>query len=134
MPREATQRTATPKLWTNLHRPDTVFGMDAAAIVRETRERHGLSQSRLARRAGTSQSFVSRVEAGTISPTVETLERLLLVMGERLDVSGTSRIPGWLDDDPGQREAARRRTPAERLEKAFAANAFAAALHGQAKR
>ncbi len=108
--------------------------MEAGAIVRETRERHGISQSRLARRAGTSQSFVSRVEAGTISPTVETLERLLLVMGERLDVAGTVRIPGWLDDDPDQRAAARRRTPSERLEHAFAANAFAASLHGKAKR
>jgi transcriptional regulator with XRE-family HTH domain len=107
--------------------------MDAGSIVRKTRERHGLSQTRLARRAGTSQSFVSRVEAGTISPTVETLERLLLVMGERLDVAGTTRIPGWLDDDPHQRAAARRRTPAERLEQAFAANAFAAALHGEAR-
>lgn len=108
--------------------------MDAGAIVRETRERHGLSQSRLARRAGTSQSFVSRVEAGTISPTVETLERLLLVMGERLDVSGTARIAGWLDDDPLLRAESRRQTPAERLERAFAANAFAAELHGQARR
>lgn len=107
--------------------------MDAGTIVRETRERHGLSQARLARRAGTSQSFVSRVEAGTISPTVETLERLLLVMGERLDVSGTVRIPGWLDDDPHQRAESRAQTPAERLERAFAANAFAAALHGRAR-
>jgi len=108
--------------------------MDAAAIVRETRERHGLSQSRLARRAGTSQSFVSRVEAGTISPTVETLDRLLLVMGERLDVTSTVRVPGWLDDDPQQRAESRRLTPAERLERAFAANAFAAALHGGARK
>lgn len=108
--------------------------MDAGRIVRETRERHGLSQTRLARRAGTSQSFVSRVEAGTISPTVETLERLLLVMGERLDTRGTVRIPGWLDDDPHQRAASRDMPPADRLERAFAANAFAASLHGQAKR
>ncbi len=65
---------------------------------------------------------------------VETLDRLLLVMGERLRSAGTERIPGWLDDDPDQRASARRLTPAERLERAFAANAFAASLHGQARR
>lgn len=123
-----------PPRWTRRARADTVSDMDAGVIVREVRERHGLSQARLARRAGTSQSFVSRVEAGAISPTVETLDRLLLVMGEQLDVAGTVRIDGWLDDDPQQRTAARQRTPAERLEQAFAANAFAAALHGQARR
>jgi transcriptional regulator with XRE-family HTH domain len=49
----------------------------AAALLREARTRAGLSQRALARRAGTAQSVVARIEAGQTSPTWETLERLL---------------------------------------------------------
>jgi uncharacterized protein len=60
--------------------------MDAATLIRTTRERAGLSQGLLAARAGTSQPAVSRYESGTSSPSVETLDRLLAVMGARLDL------------------------------------------------
>ena len=53
-------------------------------LLREARTRHGLDQRTLARRAGTSQVQISRIERGQTSPTVETLARLLAVMGERL--------------------------------------------------
>jgi transcriptional regulator with XRE-family HTH domain len=57
---------------------------DAGQLLREARTRHGLDQRTLARRAGTSQVQISRIECGQTSPTVETLARLLAVMGERL--------------------------------------------------
>ena len=60
--------------------------MDAAALIRATRESAGLSQGALAARAGTSQPAVSRYESGASSPSVETLDRLLAVMGARLDL------------------------------------------------
>lgn len=107
--------------------------MQAGSIVRDARQRHGLSQERLARRAGTSQAFVSRIERGEISPTVDTLERLLLVVGERLALAAPQRLDGPLDDDPDQRDRVRRLSPSERLERAFAANRFASEIHGAAR-
>jgi len=49
----------------------------AAALLRQARTRAGLSQRALARRAGTAQSVIARIESGHTSPTWETLERLL---------------------------------------------------------
>ena len=65
--------------------------MRAARLVRESRVRHGLNQEALARRAGTSQGQISKIERGVVSPSVSTLERLLAVMGERLEVAA---VPG----------------------------------------
>jgi transcriptional regulator with XRE-family HTH domain len=56
----------------------------ASTLVRDTRLRHGLSQQALARRARTTQRHISRIERDEISPTVETLARLMSAMGERL--------------------------------------------------
>jgi transcriptional regulator with XRE-family HTH domain len=50
---------------------------NAAAILLQARTRAGLSQRALARRAGTAQSVIARIERGQTSPTWETLERLL---------------------------------------------------------
>jgi transcriptional regulator with XRE-family HTH domain len=60
-------------------------------LIREARERHGLDQRALARRARTSQGQISKIERGVVSPSVSTLERLLGVMGERL---GLEALPG----------------------------------------
>ena len=43
-----------------------------------------LSQDALALRAGTSQSYVSRVEAGEVIPTVERAEHLMNCLGYQL--------------------------------------------------
>jgi len=53
-------------------------------LLRRSRAR--VSQRGLAVRAGTSQSYVSRVEAGEISPTLEQAERLALALGFRLRI------------------------------------------------
>lgn len=63
--------------------------MDAATLIRTSRKDSGLSQGELAARAGTSQPAISRYEAGASSPSVETLDRLLAVMGARLELSVT---------------------------------------------
>jgi transcriptional regulator with XRE-family HTH domain len=60
-------------------------------IVRATRARHRLSQQSLARRARTTQRHVSRIERGEISPSFETLARLLAAMGEQLEIQA---VPG----------------------------------------
>jgi transcriptional regulator with XRE-family HTH domain len=68
--------------------------MDAGALLRETRRERGLDQAKLARRAGTTQGYVSRIERGTVSPTLRTLERLLHAMGRRLVTDTEPLVPG----------------------------------------
>jgi transcriptional regulator with XRE-family HTH domain len=53
------------------------------SALRAARERHGLTQRRLALRAGTSQDAISRIERGVESPTFERFRELLLAMGEQ---------------------------------------------------
>lgn len=55
--------------------------LDAATLLRTARLRAGLTQRALARRAGTSQSVVARIESGHTDPGVETLRRLLEAAG-----------------------------------------------------
>ncbi len=55
-------------------------------LLREARARHGVSQRRLALRAGSSQDAISRIERGVESPTLERLTHLLMVLGERLEL------------------------------------------------
>jgi transcriptional regulator with XRE-family HTH domain len=64
--------------------------MDAARVLRDARAKRGIDQAALARRAGTNQAYVSRVERGLVSPSVHTLTRLLAALGLRL---GTSLEP-----------------------------------------
>lgn len=62
--------------------------MSPGELLRGVRARHGLDQRTLARRAGTTQAQVSRIERGEISPGVDTLARLFAAAGELLDLRG----------------------------------------------
>ncbi|MGH2727909.1 MAG: helix-turn-helix domain-containing protein [Actinomycetota bacterium] len=52
--------------------------------MRTLRESKGLSQSELARRIGSTQPAVARLEAGGVAPTIETLERIAAALGLEL--------------------------------------------------
>ncbi len=54
---------------------------ELGTVVRETRQRRGLSQQALADRAGLSRNFVAQIERGESSPTVATLARLAAALG-----------------------------------------------------
>ena len=88
----------------------------AAALLREARMRAGLSQRDLAKKAGTAQSVIARIERGQTSPTLETLERLLAAAGvelhARLAVKERDVRSHMLDDVP----RILRLTPEQRLE------------------
>jgi transcriptional regulator with XRE-family HTH domain len=56
--------------------------MTPGELVRERRLAHGLTQRRLAHRAGTSQSAIARIESGAEEVTWARLRLLLLAMGE----------------------------------------------------
>lgn len=85
-------------------------------LIRDARRRHRLSQRSLARRCGTSQTYVSRVEAGELSPSVETLMRLLAAMGEELELR-TVPLRGNQSDEE-LRDDYRRLSAEERIEQA----------------
>jgi hypothetical protein len=99
--------------------------MTAGQLIRSTRQRRGLSQERLARRVGTRQSAISRLEADEISPGVETLDLLLRAMGERLEIAGAEPDR---DYDPLHRRATAERSPSERLALGISWNRMAARL------
>ena len=61
--------------------------MNAAPILRSSRRLAGLTQRQLAERAGVPQATVGRIEAGQITPRVDTLEKLLRATGQELSVS-----------------------------------------------
>lgn len=63
--------------------------MDAGALLRRARRERGLSQAALANAAGTSQPAVARLEAGGLSPSVDTLERLFKALNLRLELGLT---------------------------------------------
>ena len=99
-------------------------------MIKQTRKRHRLSQRSLALRAGTDQAAISRIERGEVSPSVETVERLLAAMGESLRL-GVERLGG--DHDPLHVRASLERTPEERLRLAMSWNRLAGRL-GEAGR
>lgn len=55
-----------------------------AAAVIEARKRAGLTQQELARKMGTTQPVVARIESGRGRPSMRTLERLAGATGSRL--------------------------------------------------
>lgn len=55
--------------------------LDGARLLRVARDRSGLSQRQLARRANTSQSVIARIESGRTRASDETLRRLLASAG-----------------------------------------------------
>jgi transcriptional regulator with XRE-family HTH domain len=105
---------------------DTVSGIvTPGELIKERRTAHGLSQRRLAHRAGTSQSAIARIERGTEEVTWSRLRLLLLVMGEE-PVIESAPLPGRYDawDVLEQRKL----PPAARLENGLAFNDLGADL------
>jgi transcriptional regulator with XRE-family HTH domain len=89
-------------------------GSSASQLLIEARQRAGLSQRALARRARTAQSVVARIESGASSPSWQTLERLLRGAGFALSAALVPRVRGpshMLEDVP----RILRLTPEERL-------------------
>ncbi|MGO9274161.1 MAG: helix-turn-helix domain-containing protein [Terriglobia bacterium] len=58
-----------------------------ASAVMDVRTRAGLTQEQLARKMGTTQPVVARLESGRGRPSMRTLERLAEATGSRLLIS-----------------------------------------------
>jgi uncharacterized protein len=108
-----------------------ISSVDAGRIVREARRRHGLSQRVLALRAGTDQAAVSRIERNEVSPSMETIERLLAAAGERLSLEPK---PLKREYDQLHMQAMLRRSPEERLRLAISWNRLAGRLAQEGRR
>jgi transcriptional regulator with XRE-family HTH domain len=65
-------------------------------LLKEARKRRGVSQQRLATRAATTQSAISRIESDRVSPSIETLRSLLALLGEELTI-GSERPDTGID-------------------------------------
>jgi transcriptional regulator with XRE-family HTH domain len=95
------------------------------SLIREHREKLGLSQRSLARRSGLTQAAISRIERGLTAPNWETVRALLLAMGYEPDLRARPLHGRW---DPVHLAASRERSPQERLELAISANRMAGRL------
>lgn len=79
-----------------------------AAHIRERRYELELTQREVAERAGTSHSFISKVETGGHIPTIPVLKRILAVLDEELLIGIERQVP---DEEP-EREVAPAPEPA----------------------
>lgn len=77
--------------------------MAIADLVVLHRTRRGMTQRELARRMGTSETAVARLESGFHLPSTETLRRLAAALGGRLTI-GIEFAP---DDTPRRRSHAK---------------------------
>lgn len=100
-------------------------------LLRRARREKGLDQADLARRAGTTQAYISRVERGQVAPTVPTLERLLHAMGLRMRMSVEPLSHGNVDA-ARLREDFRERTASERVAEAMGLSEFLTGVAAQA--
>lgn len=89
-------------------------------MIRAARHRAGITQKELARRLGTTQSVVARWESGRVSPTVETLSRVVRACGLDLVIS----LRPTDDHDLGLALESQRLTPEQRLDQLTATVRF----------
>jgi transcriptional regulator with XRE-family HTH domain len=99
--------------------------MTPAELIRETRLRKGLTQRRLALRAGTSQSAVARIERGEEEVTWPRLTALMISMGERPVLTSAPLSSRY---DAADLEAQRRVSASARLEGGLAFDKLAGEL------
>ncbi|MDP1821545.1 MAG: helix-turn-helix transcriptional regulator [Acidimicrobiales bacterium] len=97
----------------------------AGSLIETARVRAGLTQAELARRARTSQSAIAFYEAGTRSPSMATLERIVRAAGFEMRIQleapddHDASLDRWLDTIPSKARKAfeddqRRRVGASR--------------------
>ena len=79
------QWAANPKYKAEYDALDEEFRLARNLI--EARTRAGLSQTQLARRMKTSQSYIARIESGQVKPSTDALQRFARATGSRLQIS-----------------------------------------------
>jgi transcriptional regulator with XRE-family HTH domain len=104
--------------------------MTPDALLRQARASAGLTQAEVARRMGTSQPVVARLERPGSNPRFATLERALRATGHGLEALSQAASPV----DETQIQERLRLAPAERLAAFRASQRNVLALTGKARR
>lgn len=52
----------------------------------EVRTKKRVSQAELAKKMGTKQSAIARLESGRVNPTIDFLDRISIALGSKLDI------------------------------------------------
>lgn len=110
--------------------------MRCGSLIRLARSRKGVSQAELARRLSTAQPAISRIEKDQISPTLETLERILNALGETLAISTLALdepVPGGSNQSIAELRSDYEMSPEERLAQAAQLSEAATELASQAE-
>ncbi|MGF9563218.1 helix-turn-helix domain-containing protein [Neorhizobium sp. JUb45] len=76
---------ANPEFRAEYEKADAEFSL-IEALVR-ARSNANLSQAELAKRIGTTQSAIARLEGGGVSPSLSTLRRYAKATGSRLEIN-----------------------------------------------
>ena len=58
-------------------------------LLQEARKEEHITQAELAKRTGTSKSYISRIENGLIDPTVSSFMRIIDALGLRFELTRT---------------------------------------------
>jgi transcriptional regulator with XRE-family HTH domain len=96
-------------------------------LLNETRRGRGLDQATLARRSGTTQTYISRIERGDVSPSARTMERLIHALGLELTIETRPLSVGNASPEELRRDY-RELTPTERVEQAMELSDFLAGV------
>ncbi len=104
--------------------------MNAARALRYARRHAGLTQRALAARAGVPQPAIARIEAGAVSPRVDTLSHLIAATGSTLELA--PRVGAGVDRT--MLAATLAMTPEERIEAAGRAGTSLAAFRDEVRR
>ena len=64
----------------------TRLAIEVGEQIRDAREEAGLSQRELAARMGTSQAAIARLEAGSVAPTLTTLQKVAAALNLKIAV------------------------------------------------
>lgn len=75
---------SNPEFQAEYEKADAEFAVIEALI--KARTRANLSQAELARRIGTTQSAIARLEGGGVSPSLSTLQRYAEATGSKLQI------------------------------------------------
>jgi ribosome-binding protein aMBF1 (putative translation factor) len=77
-----------PKFKTEYDKLQPEFALIRAVI--EARIKKGVTQKKLAKKMGTKQSVISRLESGKANPTLTFLKKLAIALDTRLEIHFTS--------------------------------------------
>ena len=72
------------KVLTAADKAEIEFNINFAGALIEARERSGITQKQLAQLSGVKQPAISRMERGTISPSIDTFLKVAVPLGYKL--------------------------------------------------